>query len=576
MNATFSPHLQWLARQVLPLFRRHLLGISLVMLSSLLFLLDPLLLKWLIDRILPAKDGRMVVLFAVAFVVTYAARLALNAAARLTSFRNVEELVFRIRLNLFKQVNLLSADYHDGTPVGETLYRMEQEVDQIAQLSSTLVTYVLQTAFNAIFVVGAMFVLDFRLAWMLVPLVPLFLILSKYFRRLLQRASASAQEVASKENSFLQEHLASVVQVQLLNQERGQTRIFLDKAITRVKTVIRRAHLEIMSNTCYMAIIAISTSIALGYGSYQVVLGALSVGGLVAFYGYTAKLFEPFQASVDIYSRLNRLRVSTVRILEIINSTPGVPESPDAADFTSPFSGTVEMEYVTFSYGRHPLLKGTNLRIGAGERVALVGASGSGKTTIIKLIARLYDVNHGTVRIDGIDVRHVRLETLRRKVSYLMQDTVLFNRTLKENLLLGKPLASLEELETAVKVADLERLFDRLPNGWDTPLGPRGSAVSSGERQRIALARTVLQSPALLLLDESTSAIDTPSEERIFANLARHFAKNTIVFVSHRVSALTWVDRIIVLNEGAIEAEGTHVQLMTTCALYARLHRASV
>jgi len=235
------------------------------------------------------------------------------------------------------------------------------------------------------------------------------------------------------------------------------------------------------------------------------------------------------------------------------------------------------MDGISFCYRNGPpVLEGLDLKLEAGEKVALVGVSGSGKSTITKLIARLYDVNQGAVYVDGIDVRDVRLESLRTKVCYLMQDAVLFDRTLKENLLLGKPSATAKELADAIEIADLRELLARLPKGWEAPIGPRGNALSGGERQRLALARAVLQDPCLLLLDESTSALDAPSERRIFANLAQHFPHQTIVFVSHRIAALRWVDRIVVVNRGVIQQQGTHDRLIRDGGLYTHLYNTPV
>src|SRR5216683_1363486 len=324
-----------------------------------------------------------------------------------------------------------------------------------------------------------------------------------------------------------------------------------------------------------MAVIALGTIAILGYGSYQVFVGALTVGGLVASYSYMARLFDPLNAAVEIYSRLNRMGTSIRTILEVIGTTPSVAEHPGAIQIPSPVRGHVEIKDVSFSYCTgQPVLHKLTFKLEAGEKVGLVGISGSGKSTIAKLIARLYDADCGAVHIDGIDARNIRLESLRTKVCYLMQDAVLSDRTFKENLLLGKPSATTGELRRAIEIADLEELLLRLPKGWDTPLGPRGNTLSGGERQRVALARAVLQSPCLLLLDESTSALDAPSERRIFASLAHHFSNQTILFISHRISALKWVDRIVVLNRGVVEDQGTHEQLIGRSSLYACLHSA--
>jgi len=544
-----------------------------IVLSSLMFLLDPLIIKWLIDRILPRKDAHLLLLAASGFFLIYVARLGFSGLGALIYSRTIQDLVFRIRLGILEQMNRLSANYHETTPVGQKLYRMEQDVDQVAELGSSLVPYALQATFNTIFVVGAMSVLDFRLTCMVLPLMPIFFVFRRYFEARLRAASDEAQQQSSLESSFLQEHLASIVQIQLLHQEQNQTRAFMERGSAKLRAINHRSLIEILFSTSYMAVIAIGTIAVLGYGGYQVFAGALTIGGLVAFYSYMARLFDPLHAAVEIYSRLNRLSTSVRRILEVIEMTPSVTEKAAALRFPSPTRGYVEMRGVSFSYsGRQPVLEGFDLKLEAGIKVGLVGVSGSGKSTVAKLIARLYDVDSGAVYIDGIDIRELRLGCLRTKVCYVMQDAVLFDRTLKENVLLGNPSATMKDLSRAIEIADLGELLHRLPEVWDSPLGPRGNALSGGERQRVALARAVLQSPSLLLLDESTSALDAPSERRVLTNLAQHFRHQTMVFISHRISSLNWVDRIVVVNRGVIEEQGTHPQLIRNGGLYAHMH----
>src|SRR5207302_2685243 len=231
---------RWFFQQMRPLLPAYSLSVVLVVLSGLMFLLDPLLMKWLIDRVLPKKDFRLLLFAAAGFFGLYVFRLGFFTLSQLVNFRTIQKLVLRMRLKILEQMNRLSADYHETTPVGEKLYRMEQNVDQVAELGSSLVPYVLQTTFNTIFVVGTMFALDFRLTCVLLPLMPLFFVFRNYFENRLRRASDLAQQQSSRESSFLQEHLGSVVQVQLLHQEKSQMEAFLERATTRMKALTDR------------------------------------------------------------------------------------------------------------------------------------------------------------------------------------------------------------------------------------------------------------------------------------------------------------------------------------------------
>jgi len=574
MTNRLTPQLRWFLTQLRPLLRAHLLSLLLIVLSSLTFLLDPLIMKWLIDKVLPKRDTTLLMVAAVGVGGVYLCQLGCNAFGAVLSFRTVQRLVYSIRLALLEQINRLSANFHESVPLGEKLFRIEQDVDQVAELGAMVVPSVIQTAFMAVFVVSTMFILNLRLTCVLIPLMPIFFILRRRYEIRLRRAADSVQEESSKENDFLQEHLNSVMQIQLLRQEDRQTRAFMSQARAKMRAVTYRNVQEILFRTWYLGVIAVGLITILCYGGYQVFVGVLTLGGFVAFYSYLARLFAPLNAAIEIYSRLNRLNASLRRILEIIEEKPSVLERLEAVQLPQRTEGTIVLQSVCFRYRDSPaVLTGLELAVKAGEKVALVGISGSGKSTIAKLMARLYDVNQGVICIDGIDIRDVTLASLRAAVCYVPQEPVLFNRSIKENLLLGNPSATSRELGEAVEIAGLTELLSSFPGGWNTQAGPRGNFLSGGERQRVALARAILQKPSVFLLDESTSALDVPSERRAYANLTQYFKERTCVFVSHRVSALTWVDRIIVLNQGVIEAQGSHDQLIQRGGLYARLYK---
>ncbi len=563
--------LLWFAAQIRPLLRNLVLSMLLIASSSLMFLLDPLVLKWMLDVVLPSRDFRLLVICVGGLLVIYSSRLGLFSLGRIINFRTTQRLAFRLRLRLLDKINRLSADFHETMPVGEKLFRIEQDVDQVAEFGS-FVPRLLQAAFNLLFVIAAMSFLDFRLVLALAPLLVIAVCIAVRYQNRLRMSAEVAQERGGLESSFLQEHLASVVQVQLLNSEHGQTESFRELASARMNALNGRNRVEVFFGAWYMAAIAAGTLAVLGYGGHEVFVGALSVGGLVAFYTYLARLFDPLYSTVDIYARFTRVRASIGRIIEIAEQAPSVPERPNAVNLPHRNDGTVKLTSVSFAYKTHAsVLSHFALEIQQGEKVALVGFSGSGKSTVAKLIARLYDVQEGAVEVNGVDVRDIKLGSLRANVSYLMQDAILFDRSLKENLLLACPEATDDQLHAALEITELHDLLSRLPNGWDSRIGPRGTKISGGERQRVILARTLLQRPGVLLLDEATSALDAPAERRILRNLSQCLQHQSIVFISHRISSLHWVDRIVVLHRGGIEDQGSHTDLIRKGGLYTSL-----
>jgi ABC-type multidrug transport system fused ATPase/permease subunit len=289
------------------------------------------------------------------------------------------------------------------------------------------------------------------------------------------------------------------------------------------------------------------------YGGYQVIVGTLTPGGLVAFYGYILQLFIPLYGVVDIYSKIQRVGASARRLMEITDADNVLRDRPGALALQSETSGAIELKDISFSYNSdRPVLNAINLQVNAGERVALVGTSGNGKSTIARLVARLYDPRAGKVLVEGLDVRDITLKSLRSSVIFVPQEPVLFDVSLRDNLLYGNPAATEEELYTVTKLTQLETLINRLPNGLHEPLGPRGNRLSGGERQRVALARALLQRPKVLILDECTSALDAPTEKSLLDALDGHLRGVTTIVISHRPYPTNWADREVHVNDGCI------------------------
>ena len=553
-----SREFRWLLGQVKPFLRLHLGSYVCILFVCVLALLDPLIVRFLIDEVIPNRRISWLPLVAVAFFMTYIGRLGFEGLASLTNFHAVQKMTFRLRLKLLRHLQRLSAEYHDNQPLGDTLHRLQVDVDQVATLSGEVIPSVLRIVTIFSLVMTTMMVINYRLTAIVLPLIPVFILVRRRFHDRLRHASDSVQEQSGKVIGFLEEHLSAIVQVQLLSCEQREARRFARLSGRAVRAQIKRRRTELFFGSLLFLIIVIGMASVLCFGGYQVIVGTLTAGGLVAFYGYTLQLFMPLYGVVDIYSKLQRVGASVRRLMEITDADAVLRDRPGALALPSNTSGAIELKEVSFSYhSDRPVLNSINLQVNSGERVALVGTSGNGKSTIARLVARLYDARGGKVLVEGVDVRDITLKSLRSSVIFVPQEPVLFDVTLRENLLYGNPQASDEEVERVSKLAQLETLINRLPKGLDEALGPRGNRLSGGERQRVALARALLQHPKILILDECTSALDAATEKSLLNALDRHLRGVTTIIISHRPYPTSWADREVHVSYGEISDDST-------------------
>jgi ATP-binding cassette subfamily B protein len=539
--------------------------------GSGLSLLDPLVVKWLIDIALPKRDLHLVLLGTLVFCAVYMASLGTNYLASFVSCLLTQKMVFRIRVSLLRQIHALPARRHEKSQVGDTLYRIEQDVDRVAELSGDILPLTIQMVLMGIMVLVTMGILNWHLTALVAPILPIFYFLQRRYAAKLKDAADQVQSQSGKINAFLQEHLAGMMQLQLLNRTGTQARKFAHLAAKGAQLQIHQRATEMAFGGASVSVIVLGMGLILGYGGYEVTRGALTVGGLVAFYGYVFRLFAPVSIAIDLQSRLQRAGASVRRIEELTDRRP-----LDGRVTTVPLGSSIkpdlEFRSVWFAYNEdRPVLRDLSFRVEAEETVALVGLNGSGKSTIGLLATRLYDPDRGSILVGGKNIQDVDRRSLRANITLVPQDPFLFDETIRENLLYGNPGATSSDLDTVAALTQLDRVLQRLPRGLDEPLGPLGCRLSGGERKRLALARTLLQQPRILIVDEITSSLDAPTAAGLLDGLDLFRRARTLVVVSHLPATILWADRILVVDEGAIVDSGKHPELLVRCEAYRRI-----
>ncbi len=562
--------LAWLSRQVRPLLHWHLASFACIAAASLLALFPPFALGWLIDTILPQRATAKLMGLTALLFVSFLGRTIFTGLAGYLTMSAAQQMAFRLRMSVISHLDTLSAEYYESNAVGMVIFPLQEPVEQIAYFGSELLPSILRLLLTVLFTLTAMFDLSPALTSAVLPLVPVFLITRQHFRRKLATCSDNVQNDQATWSDFLHEHFSAVIPVQLLGQEKRQ-----ERRVFQLLGRLARSQQHLFRTGVYFAIftslsIVLAMSLAVLGGGEAVIAGRLSAGHLVTFYSFIAQLFEPLSGGSELYAKAQKAFANIRQIYSLFAEGSLVQDRSTALPLPDISPNMLEINDLEFRYRRQRgRLRIPSLRILSGEHVAVVGENGAGKSTLAKLIVRLYDVQSGSICIGGKDVRDLQLKNLRRNVSYLPRDPVLFRGSLASNLRFARPSASKEELEEVLRLTGLSAFL--AADGLQKTIGPQGCQVSGGQRQRLAIARALLQRPRILILDEATSCLDPVSETLILRNVRRALPATILIVVSHRFSTLLEFRRVLVLSEGQIVADGDPDQLMTESEVYSRL-----
>jgi len=482
-----------------------------------------------------------------------------------------QNVAFDLRNEIQKKLTSLSFSFHDQSEAGELLSRAVQDVERIRFLTGRATVRILEGALLLVVTAIVMLVMDYRLALLVLATMPLLVYRALYFGSRFRPLSQLVQKQLAVLTTAVEQNLRGTREVKAYVQEdaeierfgRENARWFDLSARSAQMQAVNLPLLFLIANLGYVAIIL--------YGGRQVIQGQITIGEIIAFITYVGQLIEPVRRLGMIIPAVAIAGSAAERIFDILDTVSEVRDEPGAVSIGQ-IQGRVEFEHVSFSYGRKKVLNDINFRVEAGQTIALLGSTGSGKSTIISLVPRFYDPSEGRVLVDGTDVRKVTLHSLRSQIGIVMQDTTLFAGTIRENITFGNEQASEEEIIRAARAAQAHEFIIQSAQGYDTRVGERGVTLSGGQRQRLAIARALLMDPRILILDDATASVDAETEHLIqlaFQNLVR--GRTTFV-IAHRLSTVRNADQIIVMDKGRIQAMGTHETLLTSSRLYVEIY----
>jgi ATP-binding cassette subfamily B protein len=565
------PLLRWASSYVRRQRGRLVLVLLLSLASTVLSLFIPLLSRDLVDRALLGRDLTALVRIVAAFLGLVLAGFVLNVASGLLYTRASAEVLFDMRLDVYRHLQRLSPRFYARTPLGDIVSRLNNDVSEVQRVAAETV---LASVGNVAFLVGTTFMLVLlapRLALVsLLFLPPSLWALVHYRRRLAEKVGALRQRSADV-GTFLIETLQGMRLVVAAGAQEREVGRFRSRNASFIDALLSMQLLTYLAGGLPGLLLSAGAAAVFLWGGADVIAGRMSVGTFVAFMAYQMRLLSPIQALMGLYASLAAGAVSLGRVRQILDAAPEVVEATDAMPLPN-VRGEVELDRVTFAFDRGaPVLDRVSFRAAPGEVVAVVGPSGGGKSTIADLLLRLFDPDEGTVRLDGRDLRTLPLADLRRHVALVEQTPFLFHATIADNLRYARPDATDEEIRAAADAAGLRDLLSRLPQGYETIVGERGTALSAGERQRLAIARAFLLRPSVLVLDEPTAALDPETERQVLSGYEALMKGRTTILFSHRRLLAERADRVVVLDGARVVEDGPVRELVARAGPFAAL-----
>ncbi len=576
------------------LLRPHLrslsLGVLVVAGGSVADLLQPWPLKIIIDTVLKARTSNRAWLNGVVvglagsdpLAILRLAALAVLAIAALGAACSYAEksltttvgqkVLHEMRRTLFAQIQRLSLAYRDRHQTGDLTSRVTGDIDSVQSFLASGLLGALVSVLTLFGMIGVMFYIDWKFTLIALSIMPLMFAVVFTYTRKIKKASRAVRKKEGEMASIIQEVFSAVRVVKAFAREDYEQRRYEVESMESVGIALRARGLKAKLSPMVEMLVAGGTCMVLWFGARMVLDGSLSTGSLVVFVLYLGKMYKPMQELSKITDTYTKAAVAWERIQEVLQTKRDIEDLPGAVP-APPFQGSIEFDHVAFGYGpRLPVLHDVSFLIGPGEMAALVGPTGSGKSTITSLVARFYDPTAGVVKIDGFDIRQLQLSTLRRQIGFVLQETLLFHGTIATNIAYGKSGATMDEIVHAAELANASEFIDKMPDGYDTVVGERGVTLSGGQRQRIAIARALIRSLPILILDEPTTGLDAESEQLVFDALDRLLEGRTSIVIAHRLATIQRADRIFVIDDGAIVETGKHDELLAKGGVYSKLY----